>query len=104
MSEELHQKNNTPKSINLSEEFPKKEEKKNLIVKLIFVICCSIISFVGINFINCTFMIPGTMERANALGGLKNPPPLDCKESQRRGYETLITLLTTVIALKTKIE
>ncbi len=38
------------------------------------------------------------------MGILKNPPPLDCKESERRGYETLITILTTVIALKTRLE
>ena len=49
-------------------------------------------------------MIPGSMERADALGGLKNPPPLDCKESERRGFETLLTILTTVIALRTRVE
>ena len=49
-------------------------------------------------------MIPGSMERADALGGLVNPPPLDCKESERRGYETLLAILTTVIALRTKVE
>jgi hypothetical protein len=38
------------------------------------------------------------------MGGLKNPPSLDCKESERRGYEAILTLLTTIIALKTKIE
>ena len=49
-------------------------------------------------------MVPGTISRANVLGGLKNPPPLDCKESERRGYETLLTILTTVIALRTRVE
>jgi len=49
-------------------------------------------------------MIPGTINKANVLGGLKNPPPLDCKESERRGYETLLAILTTVIALRTKVE
>jgi hypothetical protein len=29
---------------------------------------------------------------------------LDCKESERRGYEAILTLLTTIIALKTKME
>jgi hypothetical protein len=42
--------------------------------------------------------------KANVKGELKNPPPLDCKESERRGYETLLTILTTVIALRTKVE
>jgi hypothetical protein len=49
-------------------------------------------------------MIPGSIISANVLGGLKNPPPLDCKESERRGYETLLAILTTVIALRTKVE
>jgi hypothetical protein len=49
-------------------------------------------------------MVPGTINKANVLGGLKNPPPLDCKESERRGYDALITIMTTIIALKTRIE
>ena len=72
--------------------------------KLIFIICLSIIGFVGINFVSCNFMIPGSIISANVLGGLKNPPPLDCKESEKKGYETLLTILTTVIALRTKVE
>jgi len=77
--------------------------KLNL-TKLIFIVCCSIVGFVGINFVACNFMLPGTINRANAKGELKNPPPLDCKESERRGYETLLAILTTVIALRTKVE
>lgn len=77
--------------------------KLNL-TKLIFIVCFSAIAFVSINFISCNFMIPGTINRANVKGELKNPPPLDCKESERRGYETLLTILTTVIALRTKLE
>ena len=72
--------------------------------KLIVVVCFSAVGFVGVNFIACNFMIPGSIISANVLGGLKNPPPLDCKESERRGYETLLTILTTVIALRTKVE
>jgi hypothetical protein len=49
-------------------------------------------------------MFPGSINAANALGKLKNPPPLDCKESERRGYEVLLSILTTVIALRTKVE
>ena len=99
-------KNNQQKSQDLSEDQQKKEEKKSgcILNKLIFIVCCSIIGFVGINFVACNFMVPGTINSANVLGGLKNPPPLDCKESERRGYETLLTILTTVIALRTKIE
>lgn len=77
--------------------------KLNL-TKLIFIVCFSAVGFVGVNFVACNFMIPGSIISANALGGLKNPPPLDCKESERRGYETLLTILTTVIALRAKVE
>ena len=104
--EDLNQKNSSQKSSGSSDDLPKEVGKKHgsLLNKLIFIICCSIIGFVGINFIACNFMIPGTINKANVLGGLKNPPPLDCKESERRGYDTLLTILTTVIALRTKVE
>jgi hypothetical protein len=77
--------------------------KLNL-TKLIFIVCFASIGFVGLNFLACNFMVPGSINNANVTGKLKNPPPLDCKESERRGYETLLTILTTVIALRTKVE
>jgi hypothetical protein len=106
MPEESHQKDNSQKSSGSSEDQQKEDGKKqsSLLNKLIFVICCSVIGFVGLNFVSCNFMIPGTITHTNLLGGLKNPPPSDCNESQRRGYETLLTILTTVIALRTKVE
>jgi len=101
-----NQNDNQQKSSGLSEDLPSVVGKKHgsLLNKLIFIICCSVIVFVGVNFISCNFMLPGSMNRANANGKLKNPPPLDCKESERRGYETLLTILTTVIALRTRVE
>jgi len=80
------------------------DNRKKTLTNLIFIICVSIIGFTGINFISCNFLVPGSINRANVMGGLKNPPPLDCKESERRGYEAILTLLTTIIALKTKME
>jgi len=104
--EDLNQKDNQQKLLDSSEDQQKKVGKKqsSLLNKLIFIICCSVIGFVGVNFIACNFMLPGSMNEANAKGELQNPPPLDCKESERRGYETLLTILTTVIALRTKVE
>jgi hypothetical protein len=106
MPEESHQENNSQKSSDSSEDQQKEVGKKHgsLLNKLIFIICCSVVGFVGMNFVACNFMLPGSMNEANAKGELENPPPLDCKESERRGYETLLTILTTVIALRTKIE
>ena len=106
MPEESHPKNNSQKSSDSSEDQQKEVEKKHgsLLNKLIFIICCAVVGFVGMNFVACNFMLPGSMNEANAKGELQNPPPLDCKESERRGYETLLTILTTVIALRTKLE
>jgi hypothetical protein len=106
MPEEFHQKDNSQNSSDSSEDQQKKVEKKHgsILNKLIFIICCAVIVFVGVNFVACNFMVPGTINKANVKGELKNPPPLDCKESERRGYETLLTILTTVIALRTKVE
>ena len=103
--EDLNQKDSFQKSSDSSEDQQNAVGKKGSILnKLIFIICASIIGFVGLNFIACNFMIPGTTNHANLLGGLKNPPPTDCKESERRGFETLLTILTTVIALRTRVE
>jgi len=106
MPEESPQENNSQNSSGSSEDQQKEEGKKqsSILNKLIFVICCSVVAFVGMNFIACNFMLPGSINNANAKGELKNPPPLDCKESERRGYETLLAILTTVIALRTKLD
>lgn len=84
------------------------EEKENKskfgFNQLIAAICFSIISYVGITFFSCNFMLPGSINSASSLGILKNPPQLDCKESERKGYETLLAVLTTIIALKTNLK
>jgi hypothetical protein len=79
---------------------------KNLKIldKLIVAIVAGTLVYVGVTFVNCNFMIPGSMERADALGGLKNPPPLDCKESESRGYTALFTLFTALLGLKAKMD
>jgi hypothetical protein len=100
-----NQRNNPQKSQDSSEDQQKTVKRKTpLLNKLILIVGCSIVLFVGLNFVSCNFMLPGSIQHANSMGLLKNPPPTDCKESERRGYEVLVTLLTTVIALKTKME
>ena len=100
-----NQNDNLQKSEDSSDDQQKTERRKTpLLNKLILIVGCSIVIFVGLNFVSCNFMLPGSIQHANSLGILKNPPPTDCKESERRGYETLLTVLTTVIALKTKME
>jgi hypothetical protein len=75
-----------------------------LIDKLIIVVVTSTLGYVGVTFANCNFMIPGSMERADALGGLKNPPPLECSQSVTQGYNALFTLFTALLGLKAKMD
>ena len=106
MKNDLPNQNDNLQKSNESSKDQQEEVKRKtpLLNKLILIVGCSIVIFVGMNFVSCNFMLPGSIQHANALGTLKNPPPTDCKESERRGYETLLTVLTTVIALKTKME
>lgn len=105
MSEDLNQNHSQQKSESSSEEHQEKERKSGkLLNKLIVGITISTVGYVGLTFLNCNFMIPGSMERADALGGLKNPPPLECKESESRGYDALFTLFTALLGLKAKME
>jgi hypothetical protein len=104
MSEDLNQRSSPRKYSNSSRGPQKKAGKVHPLNRLIYIICISIIGFTGINFFSCNFMVPGTVNTANVLGGLKNPPPLDCKESEKRGYDAMTFLLTTIIALKTKMD
>lgn len=72
--------------------------------KLIIAIVAATLGYVGLTFVNCNFMVPGTMERANALGGLKNSPPLECDQSVSQGYNALFTLFTALLGLKAKMD
>lgn len=75
-----------------------------LLDKLIVVIVITTLGYVGMTFLNCNFMVPGSIERANALGGLKNPPPLECEQSTSQGYNALFTLFTALLGLKAKMD
>ena len=101
----LNQKDNQQKSSDLSKDQPKKVKKSlSLLDKLIVAIVFGTLGYVGITFLNCNFMIPGSIERANALGGLKNPPPLECQNSTSQGYNALFTLFTALLGLKAKMD
>jgi len=75
-----------------------------LLDKLIVIIVICTLGYVGVTFANCNFLIPGSMERADALGGLKNPPPLECSQSVTQGYNALFTLFTALLGLKAKMD
>lgn len=104
-TEDHNQKDNQQKSSDLSEDQPKKVKKSLcLLDKLIVALVVGTLGYVGITFANCNFLIPGSMERADALGGLKNPPPLECDQSERRGYDALFTLFTALLGLKARMD
>jgi len=75
-----------------------------LLDKLIVTIVLGTLGYVGLTFANCNFLIPGSMERADALGGLKNSPPLECSQSITQGYNALFTLFTALLGLKAKMD
>ena len=104
-TEDHNQKDNQQRLPDLSEDHPKKAKKGLcLLDKLIVALVIGTLSYVGVTFANCNFMIPGSMERADALGGLKNPPPLNCEQSETKGYNALFTLFTALLGLKAKMD
>lgn len=68
--------------------------------KLIYIVCFSVIGYVGMNILSCNFMIPGTIEYANSMGKLKNPPSSLCGNSQKDGLNTLLAVAGLLIAYK----
>ena len=105
MQKDPSPKDNQQKSLDSSRDPPKRGKRNPcLLDKLIVVIVLSTLSYISITFINCNFMVPGSIERANALGGLKNPPPLECEQSVSQGYNALFTLLTAILGLKAKMD
>ncbi len=104
-TEDRNQNDNQQKLSDSSGDQPKKERKGPcLLDKLLVAIVIGTLTYTGFTFANCHFLVPGSMNRANVLGGLLNPPPLDCKESERRGYDALFTLFTALLGLKAKME
>ena len=103
--EDCNQSDNRQKSSDLSEGQQKKAKKGLcLLDKLIVAIVVGTLGYVGLTFANCNFLVPGSIQRADSLGGLKNPPPLDCKESESKGYNALFTLFTALLGLKAKMD
>jgi hypothetical protein len=72
--------------------------------KLIIIIVVCTVGYVGITFTNCNFMVPGSIESANAKGELKNPPSIKCENSIDKGYSALFTLFTALLGLKAKMD
>jgi hypothetical protein len=100
MSEDNHQKNSLQKSESPSEDPGKKEKNISPLNRLIYIVCFSVIGYVGINVASCNLMIPGTIEYASSMGKLKNPPVLVCEKTQAEGLKTLLAVAGLLIAYK----
>lgn len=102
MSEDTNQKDNQLKSSEQSEDHGKKERKSSPLTNLIYLVCFSVIGFVGFNFISCNFFIPGSMHTRWVTGQLKNPPKIDCAKTQNDGLNQLLGVAGLLIAFKAK--
>jgi hypothetical protein len=102
MSEELHQKNNQLKSQEQSKESGKKEVKRLPLNGLLYVLCFSVIGFVGINFASCNFAIPGSLHHKWVTGQLKNEPKIDCVKTQNDGLMQILGAAGLLFAFKAK--
>lgn len=109
MPEEFPPNDNQQRSSDLSEDQQKEVEKKSQLDKVISwllgIIVSSIITLVFFNYAICNIKHPLNMQYLYTVNGLsKNKtPPSKCDDSNSKSVETLIGLLATLIALKTKI-
>jgi hypothetical protein len=68
--------------------------------KLIYIVCFSVIGYVGINVASCNIMIPGTIQYATYMGKLKNPPLSVCEKTQSEGFKALLAVTGLLMAYK----
>ena len=79
-----------------------KTEKNNKLNFLIYILCYSVILFVGLNFATCNLAIPGTLQYKWVNGHLKNDPKIDCGKTQNDGLTQLLVAAGLIIAFKAK--
>lgn len=102
MPEDLNQNSSHQKSKEVSNEHGKGAPKKLGLNKLIYILCFSVIGFVGLNFATCNFQVPGTLHTRWVKGDLKNEPKIDCAKSQNDGLTQLLGAAGLLFAFKAK--
>ena len=75
------------------------EKKTSLFNILILMITSAVIAFTGFNVLTCSVAFPGSIRSIS-----KNPSISECESSEKEGYQTLLTVLTTLVALKAKLD
>lgn len=104
MSDEINQKNKQLRSQEPSKEAGKKEVKRLPLNVLLYILCFSVIGFVGMNFVTCNFAVPGSLHQRWVNGDLKNEPKIDCAKTQNDGLMQLLGAAGLLFAFKAKSE
>ena len=91
------------------EELKQDEQKKSPLDKVISillgVVVSAIISMVFFNYLVCNVKHPLNLQYLYTVNGLSKDktPPSKCDDTNSKSIETLVGLLATLIALKTKL-
>jgi hypothetical protein len=109
MPEESHQENNSQNLSGSSEDQRKEAEKKSNLDKVISwllgIVVGSIITLVFFNYAICNIKHPLNLQYLYTVNGLSKDkvPPSKCDDTNSKSIETLVGLLATLIALKTRL-
>jgi hypothetical protein len=81
------------------------EEKKkpSIFNFLVVLVTVSVIGLAGISILSCAFVFPGSIRNYEKINNI-NSPHSECETTERRGYETLLSVLTAVLALKARLD
>jgi hypothetical protein len=109
MPEESPQENSSQNLSGSSEDQRKEAEKKSNLDKVISwllgIVVGSIITLVFFNYAICNIKHPLNLQYLYTVNGLSKDkvPPSKCDDTNSKSIETLVGLLATLIALKTRL-
>ncbi len=109
MPEESPQENSSQNLLGSSEDQQKEAEKKSPLDKVISIllgaVVSAIITLVFFNYLVCNIKHPLNLQYLYTVNGLSKDkmPPSKCDDTNSKSVETLVGLLATLIALKTRL-
>ena len=109
MPEDISQESNQEKLDSSSVDHPKEAEKKSPLDKVISIllgaVVSAIITLVFFNYLVCNIKHPLNLQYLYTVNGLSKDkmPPSKCDDTNSKSVETLVGLLATLIALKTRL-
>ena len=97
--------NETPEELTKEKEEEKKSHLETVISWLLGIVVSAIISMVFFNYLVCNVKHPLNIQYLYTVNGLSKDrvPPSKCDDTNSKSIETLVGLLATLIALKTKL-